>query len=241
MLQRESEFFKSLSVSKRGIVKIAASVLPGTSQGPAVTGIATKEPEKKKHVKNLEKALKGLTGQDVKVKSEKDFLDELRKESKIELKVAKTLRQAGIFKISGRDVYEDLETGDFWKISEDKQHVVRLFKEDDKGVADKRASKEAGKIKGPRIPDGTGPSDECPCKCKKDDEKEATIEKVSEGYETSAHFTADLDIISDILTTKKWDDWMKITDENYDTKCVEKNATLFKCFKELRDEIDKAK
>ncbi|MDD5651384.1 MAG: hypothetical protein PHF86_13375, partial [Candidatus Nanoarchaeia archaeon] len=55
---------------------------------------------------------------------------------------AMAYRQVGIFKVAGRDVYEDLETGDFWKISEDKKHVMRLFKEDEKGVADKKASKE---------------------------------------------------------------------------------------------------
>jgi hypothetical protein len=195
---RDSQFLNNLSISKRGIIKVAASVLPD----------GKKDPKKVKKVKNLQKALEDVG---VKLKSEKDFLIELRKEAQIQLKVAKTLRQSGIFKMSGRDVYEDLETGDFWKISEDKQHVLRLFKENEKGVADKRASKQA------------------------------EMQKISEEYETSAHFTADLDAIDQILSSTKWQNWMKITDENYDTKCVEKNENLIKYFKELIKEIDKAK
>ena len=142
MLNRESEFLKNLSVSKRGMVKVAKSMLPGTSEGPSLTGSTAPATKKTnpRHIKNFEKAIEDLTGRKVKVKSEKDFFDELRKESSIQLKVAKTLRQAGIFKMSGRDVYEDLETGDFWKISEDKQHVMRLFKEDENGIADKKGS-----------------------------------------------------------------------------------------------------
>jgi hypothetical protein len=70
-----------------------------------------------------------------------DFCNQRKSKNEMSIVTAKTLRQAGIFKFAGRDVYEDLHTSEFWKISEDKKHVVRLFKEDEKGVSNKKASK----------------------------------------------------------------------------------------------------
>ena len=63
-------------------------------------------------------------------------LDEVKTSSNtFSIRTAMSLRQCGIFKKAERDVYQNLETGDFWKISEDGKNVVRMFKEID-GVAD---------------------------------------------------------------------------------------------------------
>lgn len=70
-----------------------------------------------------------------------ELLGKLKTASKLTIKEAKTLRQAGIFKLAERDLYQHMETGDFWKISEDKKGLVRMFKEQN-GVADKAASKK---------------------------------------------------------------------------------------------------
>ncbi|MDD5649667.1 MAG: hypothetical protein PHF86_04505 [Candidatus Nanoarchaeia archaeon] len=141
----ESHFLNDLIISKRGIVKTAVSQLPGDRE-------------------RVEKTLKKFLGcldlpvnivesflQRVKLdispsNVNEDFfiiLKKMRQENEnLHLSTAMTLRRTGLFKVAGRDVYEDLDTGDFWKISEDKKHVVRLFKEDDKGISDKRAAKK---------------------------------------------------------------------------------------------------
>jgi hypothetical protein len=139
----------------------------------------------------------------------KDLGDARKHKKQMHLVTAMSLRQAGIFKMAGRDVYEDLETGDFWKMSDDKKHVMRLFKEDDKGISDKKASIEI-----------------------KADTKE---------YQDSAEFTKDLDNIETIIQQPRWADWMKTTDEHYDTKCQIANDALVASFKKLQEEIDRAR
>lgn len=253
----ESSFFETLSISKRGMVKTAASMLPDGKE--AVLS-----------AQDVEKALRAF---DKSPDVSKSTLSSFRERAKIDLNpksvvedffgilvaqrnnmqkmsivTAMSYRQAGIFKVAGRDVYEDLETGDFWKISEDKKHVMRLFKENEDGISDKRAAKkqqysimggpgdggdqyddyQVKLIKSagvePGVPDGTGPNPDCPCK-KKDveDSKEAT----TENFEDSVDFTDELDKagshiskLLELVKKSKWLQWMKITDENYSTNCT---------------------
>lgn len=56
----------------------------------------------------------------------------LDKTSKITLLQARVARRSGKFiKIAGRnDLYQDASSNIFWKISDDKQYVVRAFDED---------------------------------------------------------------------------------------------------------------
>lgn len=53
-------------------------------------------------------------------------------QTKITSHQARIARRSGKFtKVAGRiDLYQDIDTNDFWKISDDKQHVVRLFTEE---------------------------------------------------------------------------------------------------------------
>lgn len=147
----ESSFFENLTISKRGMVKTAASMLPDGKEAVLTA-------------QDVEKALRAF---DKSPDVSKSTLSSFRERAKIDLNpksvvedffgilvaqrndmqkmsilTAMSYRQAGIFKVAGRDVYEDLETGDFWKMSDDKKHVVRLFKESDEGIADKRAAKK---------------------------------------------------------------------------------------------------
>lgn len=50
----------------------------------------------------------------------------------ISLHQARIARRQGRFtKVAGKfDLYQDIKTNDFWKISEDKKNVVRLFEEE---------------------------------------------------------------------------------------------------------------
>lgn len=70
----------------------------------------------------------------------KELTAKVKTASTLTIKEAKMLRQAGMFKVAERDLYQNMETGDFWKISEDKKGLVRMFKEQD-GIADKVAKK----------------------------------------------------------------------------------------------------
>lgn len=245
----ESKFLDGLDISRRGIVKTASSQLPGDKERvQRMLKSFERSPDVSKDVlgKFQQRAELDLDSKSV----EQDFFVELkamRQKESLHLATAMTLRKAGLFKVAGRDVYEDLETGDFWKISEDKKHVLRLFKEDDIGVADKKAStdkntmqlnrlgkevrrkfeiatftvkgnklviqltkeskdkgkiskflleersvsptqfevleyttasKEAGRIKGPGIPDGTGPmkdSPQCPYNKNKEEKQDADL------------------------------------------------------------------
>jgi len=148
-MKRESTFFENIMVSKRGIIKIAASQVPGKE--------AVSKTDVKKVLKTFEKSpdVSKNTINQYKQRAELDInpkqvaqdffkdLNKARKQKKqMHLTTAMSLRQTGVFKIAGRDVYEDLETGDFWKISDDKKHVIRMFKENDEGISDKRASEE---------------------------------------------------------------------------------------------------
>ena len=142
MRSDESKFLENLIVLKRGSIKVASSQLPGKD---AVT-----KQQVKKVLKTFEKSkdVPKQTLDQYKQRAEldpnsksvaQDFFNELKKKrsevQKIELTTAKCLRQTGIFKISSKNVYEDVETGDFWKISDDGKNVLRLFKEVD-GVAE---------------------------------------------------------------------------------------------------------
>jgi hypothetical protein len=321
----ESTFLENISVSKRGIVKTAASMLPDGKEA-----ILTAQ--------DVEKALRAF---DKSPDVSKSTLSSFKERAKIDLNpesvvedffgilvaqrndmqkmsimTAMSYRQAGIFKVAGRDVYEDLETGDFWKISEDKKHVMRLFKENEDGISDKRAAKkqqydimgetpgDGGVVEGesfddavatffemsgeagtkaeileeikkrpgkkvndttyqygdyevklvksagvePGVPDGTGPNPDCPCK-KKDDED--SKEAAAENFEDSVDFTSELDKVGDlvgkiknIISTTKWKNYMKLTDENYNTQCsVASNDLLnsLQAYDELLNEIGKAK
>jgi len=53
--------------------------------------------------------------------------------SKMTLHQARVARRSGsLIKIAGKkDLYQDVKTNDFWKISEDKQHIERVFEEND--------------------------------------------------------------------------------------------------------------
>ena len=212
----QSDFLDSLTVSKRGIVKTAASQVPNgrvevLSQEDVTKALRAfdKCPDVSKDVlsKFKERAKIDLSPKTVVEDFFQEFCASRRELQQLSIITALTLRQNGIFKFSGRDVYEDLETGDFWKISDDKKHVMRLFKEDESGVSDKKASveaaktqryiimestpgdggvvqatsfdevrlesKQAGKKKGPGIPDGTGPMKDSPeCPYNKDDEED---------------------------------------------------------------------
>jgi hypothetical protein len=224
MRYTQSKFFDNLTVSKRGIVKVASSQLPGDK-------VAVSKQDVKKVLKTFEKSpdVSKNTIDKYKQRVEldpnsqqvgKDFFEDLGKERKhkgqMAIATAMSYRQVGIFKVAGHDVYEDLETGDFWKMSEDKKHVLRLFKEDDKGISDKKASKEA-----------------------------------ANEYTDSADFTGDLEEVEDavkkiqtIVKNPKWAAWLKLTDDNYDTKCEIANEEFLKglsSFEILDQEIIKAK
>lgn len=54
--------------------------------------------------------------------------------NKMSIRTAKLLRQNGIFKRATKDVYQDLDSGDFWKLSEDKKSIVRVVKENNEGM-----------------------------------------------------------------------------------------------------------
>jgi hypothetical protein len=137
----ESNFVDSLIMSKRGNVFLKKASVAKTS------AVESTEDAKKllnkfdksedipddyiqEHHDRLEK------GDDHK-EVVKDFFQGLHevKSSKLSIKTAKLYRQHGLFKKAERDVYQNAETGDFWKISEDKKYVVRMFKEVDGTVA----------------------------------------------------------------------------------------------------------
>lgn len=230
----ESQFLNNMEISQRGIVKVASSMVPGKE--------ATSKNDIKKVLKGFEKSpdIKKETLQNYQQRAEfddpkkvgqdffKDLSDARKHKKQMNIITARCLRQNGIFKVAGRDVYEDLETGDFWKISEDKKHIVRLFKEDDKGVSDKRASLEA--IVTDDFVDQAN-----------NQEKIAAAE-----YEDSAEFTGDLDTVGEfiekakkIITDPKWTSWMKKTDENYDTQCAELDNKLNQEFEQCHETLKK--
>lgn len=142
MIRRDgdSEFVNNLDVSKRGNIKIASKDEKGADTPEEAHNVLKKfdtSPDvPDEHIDEHKKKLD--EGQDPK-KVMTDFfqgLDEAKeKKSSLDIKTAKAFRQTGIFKKADRDVYQDLKTGDFWKISEDKKNVSRLFTENE-GVAE---------------------------------------------------------------------------------------------------------
>lgn len=61
----------------------------------------------------------------------------IAKSAKMTLHEARIARRAGTFvKVAGKvDLYQNTKTNDFWKISDDKKHVERLFDENNGVVA----------------------------------------------------------------------------------------------------------
>jgi hypothetical protein len=143
--QDQSDFVNNFEILKRGTIKIASSMLPGTKDASTHNEVKKmfktfeKSPDVSKETLELYKQKAQFSDKPNEVA--KDFLNDFSKarqqKKKMSLITAKTLRQNGIFKISGRDVYEDLDTGDFWKITSDKKNIIRMFKEDENGCSDK--------------------------------------------------------------------------------------------------------
>ena len=59
------------------------------------------------------------------------------------------------------------------------------------------------------------------------------LSEAANDYEDSAEFTADLEEVGSMINkihkivhSKKWINWCKITDENFDTQTINKNAGL---------------
>ena len=144
----QSKFLDDLTVSKRGMVKVASSQVPkgkdATTKHDVNKVLKTfeKSPDVSKKTLTQYQQRNELDQNSKQVAQDffKDLGDARKHKKQMHLITAMSLRQAGIFKMAGRDVYEDLETGDFWKMSEDKKHVMRLFKENEKGISDKKAT-----------------------------------------------------------------------------------------------------
>jgi len=153
MFSRESKLLKDLKVSKRtGMVKFA-HVMPETDEEMELDSASGVKKVLRKFKKSpdvpkgyVEKHEKNLSKGKAPKKVVTEFFEGLQdvKKSHRVLKVitAKLFRQHGIFKTADRNVYQDLATGDFWKISEDKSNVIRMFKEID-GVADRVSNRHS--------------------------------------------------------------------------------------------------
>lgn len=141
MIRRDgqSKFVDELVVGKRGnIIKTASykNAEAGADTAPEAKNVLKKfdkspdVPDEyiNKHVKMLE------DGSDPK-KVMNDFFKGLQKvkksENQMTIRTAKLLRQNGMFKFAETNVYQDLDSGDFWKICEDGKSVIRMFKEVD--------------------------------------------------------------------------------------------------------------
>lgn len=138
----QSEFVDTLSVSKRGNVFVKTASKQAANDGVESKDDAKSMLEKfdksedipdeyiQEHHDRLEK------GHDPKEVTTDFFkgLNKAKASNKLTIRTAKIFRQSGIFKKADRDVYQDTQTGDYWKISDDKKSVIRLFKEVD-GVA----------------------------------------------------------------------------------------------------------
>jgi len=142
----QSDFVDGLTVSKRGTVRIASVVKK--AQGAETEGDAHNvldKFDKSEDVPDeyIQEHKKRIDDGDDHKEVLSDFFKGLQKakgaKQNLTIKTAKLLRQNGVFKLAGRGVYEDLQTGDFWKLSEDHKTVVRMFKENENGTADKVA------------------------------------------------------------------------------------------------------
>ena len=237
----QSKFLDSLSVSKRGLVKVASSQLPGSSKQDVkkVLKAFEKSPDVPKKVLVLFLQRAELDSDPKKVAQ--DFFESLNKTRKnmnqLHLVTAMTLRHAGIFKVAGRDVYEDLETGDFWKISDDKKHVLRLFKEDENGISDKKAAKEVDAVQLMEYYEVTY--------------KDSTGQMGTIGLYAGKPMDAKTEVEAMLkqglggqvvkVQKSRPPKWLEATDENYGTKTVVENEQLKSAFEKLLKEIDKAK
>jgi Sec7-like guanine-nucleotide exchange factor len=81
-----------------------------------------------------------------------------------------------------------------------------------------------------------------------------TLTEEKAEYEDSADFTEELSDVEemtkklfDIVGSKRWSNWMKITDTNYSTHCVQINKRLVdnvtkvkNCIEQLMDDLDDA-
>jgi hypothetical protein len=156
MFTRESELLKNLKVVRRtGMVKFAAAV-PFTGAGSDEEKEIESAPSAKKVLRKFKKSPdipreyireheKKLTKGERPKNVVQDFfegLQEVKKEGKLQIITAKLFRQHGIFKVAEKSVYQDLKTGDFWKISDDKKSVMRMFKEID-GVSDRASDRHS--------------------------------------------------------------------------------------------------
>jgi hypothetical protein len=147
----QSDFFDNLKVMPRGTLIVKSASKKVVAEG----GVETKEDahnllnkfDKSKDIPDeyIAKHKERLDDEEPK-EVVKDFFKGLQdvKKSKntLQIRTAKLLRQNGQFKKASKDVYQDLATNDFWKVSEDKKHVIRLFKELDGGVANRSANKK---------------------------------------------------------------------------------------------------
>ena len=138
MISRESNFFKD--VTKRGnIIKTAScGNCDGSCKGKEEKQVETQDEAHNVLDKfNKSEDIPDTYIQEHKNKLEKgnhptevisDFfkgLNEVKAKKTLTIRTAKIFRQAGIFKMADRKVYQDLETGDFWKIQGG--NVVRML------------------------------------------------------------------------------------------------------------------
>jgi len=151
MFTRESEMVKNLKVTRRtGMVKFA-STLPVEEEleidsSPAAKRVLNKfkkSPDIPKGYvqEHEEKLTKGEKPKEV-VTQFFEGLQDVKAKNQLMIITAKLFRQHGIFKTAEKDVYQDLKTGDFWKISDDKKSVMRMFQEID-GVADRASDRHS--------------------------------------------------------------------------------------------------
>ena len=152
MIRREgySEFIEGMKISKRGSILKVASIKDAKRPGVETKEDAInllkkfdKSPDiKDEHIdEHKEKIEQGEDPRDTIKQFFKGLPDAKKSKNTMTIKTAKLLRQAGMFKMTEKDLYQDLITSDFWKISEDGKNVVRVFKEKD-GIADKSAKKK---------------------------------------------------------------------------------------------------
>jgi len=150
-IYRDSNFLDDIEFGKRGSIMKKASKNAGVPKKikKLFDTPAADTPEEAKNVlhkfddspdipneyinEHLERIEKGENARDVMTDFFKGLNEAKTSNKEISIITAKAFRQTGMFKktASSRDLYQDLKTGDFWKISEDGKTVVRMFKEVD--------------------------------------------------------------------------------------------------------------